>query len=180
MSKYVKGIIIEYLRQQFQGVENALIVDVQGLNGNQSCLLRRILREQGIRLMVVKNSLARLATRDTPLGPLFEGLDGPAAVVWGGEDIVAVAKAVVSLVKDKEGRFESLTIRRGIVDGTVYDAAGVEEVSRWPSRQDLLAQIAGTLLAPYRQVASCIQSPGAQLASCVEQQSKEDSRKEVA
>ncbi len=180
MSKYVKGIIIEYLRQQFQGLESALVVNMQGLNGNQSCELRRRLREQGIRLMVVKNSLARLATRDTPLGPLFEDLHGPAAVVWGGEDIVHVAKTVVGLVKDKEGRFEPFAVQRGIVDGTVMDAAGVEEVSRWPSRQDLLAQIAGLLLAPYRQVASCVQAPGAQVASCVEQQSQEDTRKEVA
>ncbi len=180
MSKFVKGIIIEYLRQQFQGVENALVVNVQGLNGNQSFQLRRRLRERGIRLMVVKNSLARLATRDTPLGPLFEDLDGPAAVVWGGEDIVQMAKTVVELVQDKEAGFEALAIRRGIVDGTVLDAAGVEEVSRWPSRQDLLAQIAGLLLAPYRQVASCLQGPAAQLASCLEQQSQEDTRKEVA
>ncbi len=175
MSRYVKGIIIEYYRQQFAGVQDALLVSVQGLNGNQSTELRRRLRERGIRLMVVKNTLARLATRDTPLAPLFENLQGPAAVVWGGEDIVSVAKAVVELVDDKDKRFEPFAIRGGIVDGTLLDAEGVRQVSKWPSRQELIAQVVSCLLAPFQQLAACIQGPGAALAACIKRKAEEDS-----
>ena len=56
--------------------------------------------------MVVKNSMAPRATEGTPLAPAFEGVDGTLAIVWGGEDIVTLAKEIVKLAEDKE--FEAL------------------------------------------------------------------------
>ena len=64
---------------------------------------------------MVKNSLARRATEGTPLAPAFEGAEGSPAVVWGGEDIVSLAKEVTRLPKEKE--FAKFEARGGVMDG---------------------------------------------------------------
>ena len=67
----------------------------------QTVVLRKELREKGIQLTVVKNSLARRATEGTVLAPAFEGLEGTLAAVWGAEDFVSLAKEVVRLHDSK-------------------------------------------------------------------------------
>ena len=69
---------------------------------------------------MVKNSLARRATEGTPLAPAFEGVEGTLAVVWGGEDIVSLAKEVISIAEDKE--FEPFAPKGGVMDGQTLAA----------------------------------------------------------
>ena len=73
MSKFVKDLITNDLRNRLDGVEDALLVDVIGLENNKNVALRQQLRKKNIHLLVVKNSLARRATEGTPLAPAFEG-----------------------------------------------------------------------------------------------------------
>ena len=72
MSKYVKNLISDYLRTQLNGVDDALLVNMVGLNANTDGRLRRELRKKNIHVLVVKNSLARRATAGTRLAPMFE------------------------------------------------------------------------------------------------------------
>ena len=94
MSKHVKDLITNEFKLRLQVVTDALLVNVVGLDANSNVVLRRQLREKNIKLMVIKNSLAQRATEGTPLAAAFEGIEGALALVWGGEDIVSLAKEV--------------------------------------------------------------------------------------
>ncbi len=171
MSKYVKNLLTETIRERLDGVEAALVVNVVGLDAGQDFLLRKELRSKNINLMVVRNSLAARATEGTLLSPAFEGLDGNAAVLWGGEDIVSLAKEVVKIAKDK--KFEGFTARGGAMDGQKLTAEDVEKVSKWPSRAEQLSILVGQILAPGANLVSQLTSAGGALASQIKQKAEE-------
>jgi large subunit ribosomal protein L10 len=172
MSKYVKNLITEHLRERLGEVNDALLVNVVGLDANANNRLRGELQSKGIKLMVVKNSLAARATAGTPLGPMFEGLTGTAAVCWGGEDIVSLAKEVVHLAKQAE--YQAFETRGGVVDGEKLTREGVVEVSKWPSRDEQLAQLVGQILGPGARLVGQLSGPGAALASQIAQKAEEE------
>lgn len=166
MSKYVKNLIADDLRKRLTGVEDALLVNVVGLDANANNRLRSELRQKSICLLAVKNSLARRATEGTPLAPLFEELAGASAVCWGAGDIVSLTKEVTRLAKDDSlAPFEA---RGGVMDGEKLSAEQVQEVSKWPSRQDLLGIVAGQLTGVASQVASQLVGPATEIASQIE------------
>ena len=73
MSKYVKNLVSNDIARRLSGVQDALLVNVVGMNANQSVVLRKQLREKNIHLLVIKNSLAKRATEGTPLAAAFDG-----------------------------------------------------------------------------------------------------------
>jgi large subunit ribosomal protein L10 len=166
MSKFVKELITKDLRNRLQGVDDALLVDVIGLENNKNVALRQRLRKKNIQLLVVKNSLARRATEGTRLAPAFETAEGTLALVWGGEDIIALAKEIVTIASEKE--FEKLTAKGGVMDGQALGAEQVAAVSKWPSRPELLSLVAGQITGVASQLASQITGPAQQLASQIE------------
>ena len=132
--------------------------------------LRKKLREKKINLLVVKNSLARRATEGTALAPAFEGVEGSAAVVWGGEDIVSLAKEITKLLDDKSlGPFSA---KGGVMDGSRLSAEQVKQVSKWPSRLEQLSILSGQILSPGATLSAQLLSPGAKLASQVKKKSE--------
>ena len=99
MSKAVKDLVISGLSKRLEGVNDCVLVDVIGMEANNTCALRKRLRDKNISLTVVKNGLARRATEGTPLAPAFEQMEGSLAVCWGGEDFVDLVKEVTELDK---------------------------------------------------------------------------------
>ena len=172
MSKYVKNLVTDELKRRWNGVSDALLVDVVGMNANASVTLRKTLREKGMKLLVVKNSLARRATEGTVLGPAFEGLEGTAAVVWGGEDVVSLAKEVTRLAADVQ--FEPFAPRGGVMDGKPLSSQDVKDVSKWPSRTEQLSLLVGQILSPGATLSAQLLGPGAQVASQVKQKGNEE------
>ncbi len=170
MSKYVKNLITEHIRRRLQGVHSALLVNVIGLDANTNSRLRRELREKKIHLMVVKNSLAARAVAGTPLDGLFEGIAGPAAICWGGEDIVSLAKEVVRAAKD--GKYAPLATRGGIMDGERLSPEQIEQVATWPGRSEQLSMLVRQILGPGATLAAQILGPGATLASQIAQKAQ--------
>jgi large subunit ribosomal protein L10 len=167
MSKYVKNLIADDLRQRLKNVHDALLVNMVGLNANANTRLRKELRGKNIHVMVIKNSMAARATEGTPLAPLFEGLGGTAALCWGAEDIVSLAKEITKLARDDKNA--PFTTRAGVMDGERLDAVQVEQVSRWPSRTEQLSILLGQILSPGAMLASQLNSVGGALASQIEQ-----------
>lgn len=172
MSKAVKEMLTTDLGRRLDGVEEALLVNVVGLNGNAATTLRKELRQKNIHLMVIKNSLARRATEGTPLAGIVGGLEGNLAVMWGGTDIVALAKEAMRLHKSTElAAFEA---KGGILDGDPLSATRVEEISKWPSRQEQLSILVGQILGPGRTLAAQLIGPGAMLASQIKKKGEGD------
>jgi large subunit ribosomal protein L10 len=166
MSKYVKNLLTEHLRGQLRGVDDVLVVNMVGMDATRDNRLRKELRSRNIRVMVVKNSLARRAVGGTRLAPAFEGLSGPAAICWGGDDLVSLAKEIVKLARDP--RFAPFAPCGGVMDGEGLTAAQVEQLSRWPSRQELLSIVAGQLLGVASEVVGQLVGPAMQVASQIE------------
>jgi len=172
MSKYVKNLISDHLRERLEGVDDALLVNVIGLDANANNQLRTELQEKNINVMVVKNSLAARATAGTSLAKMFEGLTGTAAVCWGGEDIVSLAKEIVRLAGNDS--YEAFEARGGVMDGEPLTSEQVVEVSKWPSRTEQLSLLLGQVLSPGANLASQLGAPGAGLASQIKQKGEEE------
>jgi large subunit ribosomal protein L10 len=170
MSKYLKNLMADHLKSRLDGVSDLLVVDVMGMESQRTVALRKTLRQKKINLLVVKNSLARRATEGTALAPAFEGVDGSAAVVWGGEDIVSLAKEITKLTQDKA--FEPFVAKGGVMDGSKLSAAQVQQVSKWPSRAEQLSILVGQILSPGATLSAQLLSPGAKLASQVKKKSE--------
>jgi large subunit ribosomal protein L10 len=177
MSKYVKNLVAEHLRDRLRDIHNALLVNTVGLDANTNTRLRALLRSKNIQVMVVKNSLAARASEGTPLAPLFDGLSGTAAVCWGSEDIVSLAKEITKLVKDD--KYKPFEARGGVMDGQRLTAVEVEQVSKWPSRTEQLSILMGQILSPGANLASQLVSVGGALASQIEQKGEGESEGEA-
>lgn len=171
MSKYVKELITKDIAQRLSGVDDALLVNVIGLDANQAVTLRNELRQKGMGLMVVKNSLARRAAEGTPLAPALVGAQGTLAVMWGGEDIISLAKEATRLTNSKD--FAQFEARGGVMDGEQLTADRVKEISKWPTREEQLSLLVGQILGPGSALCGALLGPGGALASQVKSKSEE-------
>ena len=172
MSKLVKNMITNDLRGRWEGVNDALLVDLAGLEANDNVALRKQLREKGIHLLVVKNSLARRAAEGTALSVAFDGTAGTTAMAWGAEDVVSLAKEIVKLT-GKEG-YEKFSTKGGVMDGEVLSSTEVTAVSKWPTRTEQLSILMGQVLSPAATLSGQLLAGGANLASQIEQKSEGD------
>jgi large subunit ribosomal protein L10 len=172
MSKLLKSKIAEDYRQRLSGVNDALLVDVIGLNSGNTYNLRKELRGKNIHLLVVKSSLAKRATYGTTLAKAFETGEGSLAVVWGADDFVSLAKEIVEIQKKPE--FEKCQARGGVMDGEKLSAEKVKEISKWPNRVGQISILLGQILSPGSQLLSQLESVGGALASQIEKKSKEE------
>jgi large subunit ribosomal protein L10 len=170
MSKYVKNLLTEHLREQLQGVDYALVVNLVGMDATHDNRLRKELRSKNIHVVVVKNSLAQRAASGTRLAPAFEGASGSTAICWGGEDVVSLAKEVVKLARNP--RFAPFAPCGGVMDGERLTAVQVEQVSRWPSRREQLSLLAGQILGPGARLGSQLIAVGGALASQIAQKAE--------
>jgi ribosomal protein L10 len=173
MSKYVKDLVTKEIARRLDGVDDALLVDVIGLDAGKSHVLRRTLREKNISLMVVKSGLAKRATEGTPLGAAFQGVEGSLAMVWGSEDFVSLAKEITALAGSPD--FKALETRGGVMDGEHLTAEGVKAVSLWPNREEQIRLLVGQILSPGANLVSQLLAPGGALASQIEKKSEGDS-----
>lgn len=170
MSKYVKNLVSDHLRNSLKGVQDALLVNVIGLKSNEGMRLRAELRAKKINLVVVKNSLAARAVEGTPLAPMFDNIRGSAAICWGGEDIVSLAKEVTRLAESKD--YAAFQPCGGVMDGSKLSAAQIAEVSKWPSRGEQLSMLVGQILGPGARLAALLTGTGAALASQIKEKAK--------
>jgi large subunit ribosomal protein L10 len=163
MSKPVKELVTSELRSRYGEVESALWVELTGADGITTNEFRRDLRSRDMHIEIVKNSLFRRACADGPLKPLAGALAGPAALVIGGESLIEVAKVVEGWLPKIKG----LKLRGAMFEGEFFDEQRVTALSRMPSRNDLLARIAGCVCAPGANLAGAILSGGSRIAGCV-------------
>jgi len=167
MSKYVKNLVVDHIRGQLGGVHDALLVNMIGLGANANWRLRSELRSKKIHVLVVKNSLAARATAGTPLDGMFDGLSGCAAVCWGSEDIVSLAKQITQVLSG--GQYTAFQARGGIMDGQRLSPDQVAAVAKWPSRAEQLSILTGQILSPGANLVSQLISCGGALASQISQ-----------
>lgn len=160
MSKPVKDLIMKTYREKFAGVNDALLVDVRGIGGHDTRTLRTNLAAKQIRITVVKNHLAKKVFAGSGLAPLGDLVEGPTALVFGGESVVAVAREVIEQAK----KIKKLDVKGAVMEGTLYAAADVERLSKFPTRVEAQAQVIQVVLGPAGQLIGAITSAGGNIA----------------
>ena len=163
MSKFVKNLIVDQIKKELAEVEDCVLVNVIGLDAGESGQLRDRVHEKNITIRVVKKSMAIRATEGTSLAPAFDGVGGSVAVCWGGEDFVSMVKELVDIDKD-EDNFEAFATCGGVLDGEALTPAAVAEISKWPTREEVLSTLVGQLLGPGATLAAQLGGPGGTLA----------------
>jgi large subunit ribosomal protein L10 len=166
MSKPVKEMIMDEYRKRFEGLEGALVVDIRGIPANDNNELRLDLAAKQIRVTVVKNTLAKKAFSGTDLEPLAPALEGPAALAYGAESVVDVARALVEWAK----KVDDLDLKGAVLDGEFFEGAeGVKRLSSFPTKDEAQGKIVQLVLAPAGNVVGAANAPGSNILGIVKE-----------
>jgi large subunit ribosomal protein L10 len=136
-----KELAVAELREKLERATVAMLTDYRGLKVAEITELREKLKEAGVEYRVVKNTLARLAARDTAASALAEHLSGPCALALGYDDELIPAKLLLDFAKKND----KLEVKAGIMAGRVLLQEDIKKVTGLPSRPELQAQLLGTL-----------------------------------
>jgi len=173
MSKKVKGLITNELTAKFKGVDTVAVISPRGIDGLKNNQLRRRLREKGLRMTVVKNSLARRATNGSKLAGFEKLLDGPSALIHGNASVAAMARFLI----EEKKKDEKLQVHGLFFDGELYQGEkGIEQASKLPTREEAIGSLVAMILGPGRRLAGSIKGPGGRLGAVlktVEEKAKE-------
>jgi large subunit ribosomal protein L10 len=127
-----------------------MVMDYRGLSVKQLSELRREFRKAGSELVVIKNTLFRMAAKETGTVVDEEILNGPTAVAFSYDDPVATAKVLADFVK----KHPTVIVKGGGAENEALSADQVKALAKIPSRPVLLSQFAGALQAPMSTMAS--------------------------
>ena len=155
-----KKAIVADVGAQLAGAQTVVLAEYRGIPVEQLTKLRASARDQGVYLRVLKNTLARRAAQGTQFEPLADSMVGP--LIYGiSADPIASAKVLQSFAKTQD----LLVIKAGLYNGKLLDVAGVKALATIPSRDELLSQLVGVMLAPVSAMARVLGAVAAQKAA---------------
>ena len=160
MDRAQKEKVVEELGQIFESSGVVVVAHYAGLTVAEMQDLRARMRKNGGSVRVAKNKLAKIALEGKPCESIANLLTGMTVLTFS-EDPVAAAKVAEDFAKDNK-KFEILG---GAMGSTGLDRAGVEAVSKMPSREELIASIVGCIAAPAANIAGAIGAPASNIAS---------------
>ena len=145
----IKQPIVDEIKGHVEKASSIVLVDYRGLTVEQDTKLRKELREAGVVYKVYKNTLLKRALEGTDFSQLDVDLEGPSAVAFSYEDATAAARIVSNFAKQAK----ALEIKSGVVEGTYYDAKGMNVIATIPSREELISKLLGSLQSPITNLA---------------------------
>lgn len=154
MNLQQKQAVVEELAGKLQNASAFYVTDFTGLNVKSMTALRARLREAGVEYVVVKNTLVTRALEGIDLPDIAQFFSGPTGLVIGQADAVTAAKILDEFAKEHDNR---PTIKGGVVDRRAVSAEEVGKLAKLPTREQLLAELAGALQAPLAQVVFVMQ-----------------------
>jgi len=160
MSKPIKELVRKELIARFQGISSLAVVGFTGLNAVTNTRVRSRLRDKGIRMTVVKNVLARQAFTEIGIPDAGQMLDGPCAVVYGGDNIVSVVRELLDIGKEAP----TLTVKAALLEGEIFGADRIDELSKFPTRDEAIAAVLTCAVSPARRLVGCVAAPAANIA----------------
>ncbi|HNX25819.1 MAG TPA: 50S ribosomal protein L10 [Phycisphaerae bacterium] len=161
MSKPVKTLIKQELAKRFDEVTSVAICGFTGLDSGSTYAMRTRLAEKGIKVTVVKNSLAKAAFKEAGLDIATDLLEGPCAVAYGADSIVSVVRELLAINKD----MPAFTVKGAILDGDVFSGdEQVKALSKFPTREEALSQLVGCILSAGSNISGALMGPAGQIA----------------
>lgn len=148
----LKQPVVEEIAGKVKDAKAAVLVDYRGLTVEQDTQLRKQLREAGIVYKVYKNTMMKRAFEGTDFAQLDPHLDGPSAIALATDDVTAPARILAKFAE----KAKALEMKGGVVEGTYYDAAGLAELAKVPSREELLSRLLGSMQSPIANFARVI------------------------
>ncbi|HVV83714.1 MAG TPA: 50S ribosomal protein L10 [Kofleriaceae bacterium] len=143
MDRAGKEQILGEIKESFHDIASIVIADYRGIRVPVVTAMREDFRKNGCHYRVLKNSLVKIAVKGTSMEPLAELMVGTTAVIWSNESPQAPAKVALKWAKD-EPKFK---IMGGFFDGKKLDAAGVDQLSKMPGKNEIRASLLMTFLA---------------------------------
>ncbi len=145
---------VSQVAQDLKSAASVVVVDYLGLTVEQVTNLRKELREAGVHMKVVKNTILRRAAAEAGIEGLDETFTGPSAIVYSAEEVVAPAKIVAKFADTAD----KLSIKGGMIEGKVASANEMNALAKLPDRDGLLSMLLSVLQAPVRNTALAIKA----------------------
>ena len=150
-----KKVVVEQLTETLKSASSGVLVDYKGITVAEDTALRQELRENGVEYSVVKNTLVRFAINNVGMEELDEVLNGTTSLAVSKDDPIAPMRIINKYAKQMGDRFN---IKAGFMDGKVIPLADVAALAELPSKDALLGQVLGMMLAPITSLAIVIKA----------------------
>jgi large subunit ribosomal protein L10 len=154
MARPEKVAVVEEIRTKLSEADAAVLTEYRGLTVPELAELRAALRGSGTEYKVFKNTLARRAVADSRLDGVESMFEGPVAIAFVRGDAAAAAKAL----RDFGRNHEALVVKGGLLGERLMGAVDIDALAELPSREVLLAQVAGAFQAPLTKAAGLFQA----------------------
>ncbi|MCD4699397.1 MAG: 50S ribosomal protein L10 [Phycisphaerae bacterium] len=170
MSKPVKTLLRKDLMSRIEGVQSLAVLNLTGVDGVATDRLRRQLRSGGVSVSVVNNSVAKYALEQIGLSSACGLIDGPCALAWGGDNVVTVVRDLLEAGKT----IPTLLVKGALLEGEVFGADRIEELSKYPTREEAIATLSMLAISAGARLAGCLLGPGGRLAGAIKGIEKQD------
>ena len=137
-----KQAFVAGLREKLLGSVAGVVVDYKGINVANDTKLRKELREAGVEYAVVKNTMLRLAIKDTQYEGMMDSLKGSTAIAISKEDPIAPARILNKYAEDSKGAF---SMKSGYMNGSVMSLDELTAIAKLPDYKGMLSMFAGAL-----------------------------------
>lgn len=157
---------LEALTESLQNAKSAMVVSFSKLSVSKDIEFRNSLREAGANYRVVKNTLARIAVKDTQYEQVTDQFKGVTAIAWTESDPVVLSKAISKFMKDNADIY---TFKTGVVDGKQVSLNQVQEIASLPSKEELISKLLYVLNAQAQRLVTVISAVPRDLAVVIKQ-----------
>ena len=167
MPTQAKSEAISELTDMLERARGAVLLTTQGLTVGEVTELRRRLRAAGLELHVVKNTLLRIAAERAHYQDLSELLHGQTAIALSYEDEITAAKTITDYLRTaRTGK--PVTVKAGLLEQAPISARQVEDLAKIPGKDQLRAQVVGTIHGPLNQLYGLLTAPMRDLVNVLE------------
>jgi large subunit ribosomal protein L10 len=171
MKREEKAQAISEFNESIGKATNAFLIDFKGITVPQVTELRKQVRETGSEYLVVKNTLALIAVKDSPLKTLEKQFTGMTAVAFNKTDAVALAKALTKFAKD----VPTVQFKGAMLDGQIVPASEIQNIANLPTREELVSRLLFLMQSPIRGLVTVLNANIRNLAVVLDQIAKQKS-----